>query len=289
MKSISTFFTVTAIFALTACGQLDYKKTPSGVAYKIFVDGKGPVIKVGQFVKFNLKAVKGDSVLTSSYGKLANYVPIDSALIKSNQHSFLEVLPLMHVGDSAVCIMLVDTLIKKSGGMLPSSFKKGEKITAYVRILGVFDNQDAVKADYDKDMEVQKSKELIVIEKYLKEKNINAQKTPSGIYVEIQQPGIGMQADSGKSVTVVYRGKLFNGKVFDSNMDSSFKHPEPFTFNMGKGQVIKGWDEGLKLFKKGGKGRLFIPSALAYGPRQAGPDIEPFSNLIFDIEIKDVK
>jgi len=296
MKTIiSTIITTAFIFTLTACGQLDYKKTSSGIAYKIFSEGKGPVIKVGQFVKFNLKVIKTDSaekkdtLLSSSYGKLANYTPIDSSMLKGNQYSFLEVFPLMHVGDSAVCVLLVDSLIKKSGGMLPPFFKKGEKIMAYMRILDVFNNQDAVKADYDKAIEGEKAKELVVIEKYLKEKNITAQKTAAGVFVEIQKPGDGVKVDSGKSVTVMYTGKLFSGKVFDSNIDTTFKHTQPFTFTLGRGSVIKGWDDGLKLFKKGGKGRLFIPSSLAYGPRGAGADIEPFSNLMFDVEVVDVK
>ncbi len=290
LKCIKTGFIFFALMTfLTACGQLKYKKTASGVAYKIFEEGRGPSIKIGQFVKFDLKVVKGDSVLTSSYGKLANYIPIDSFTIKGNQHSFVEVFHLMKVGDSAVCIMFVDSLRKRAGGMLPPSFKKGEEIKAYVHILSAFNSQDEVKADYDKEMEKQKQKELATIDKYLKEKKINAQKTTSGVFVEIQQPGTGIQADSGKSVTVMYKGQLFNGKVFDTNMDSAFKHTEPFTFTMGRGEVIKGWDEGIKLFKKGGKGRLFIPSTLAYGPRKAGADIEPYSNLIFDVDVKDVK
>lgn len=289
MKIISTFFTVIVIFTIAACGQINYKKTSSGVAYTIIASGKNETIKVGQFVKFNLKVVKGDSVLASSYNKSPNYIGIDSLIIKGNQHSFLEVFPLMHIGDSAVCVMLVDSLRKKSLNPLPPFFKTGEKIMAYVKIINVFNNQDEVKADYDKELESQKTKELVVIEKYLKEKNITAQKTNSGVFVEIQKPGNGVKVDSGKKVTVMYTGRLFNGKVFDSNRDSSFKHMEPFTFTLGTGSVIKGWDEGLKLFNEGGKGRLFIPSSLAYGARQAGPDIEPFSNLIFDIEVMAVK
>lgn len=296
MKTIiGTIITTAFIFTLTACGQLDYKKTSSGVAYKIFSEKKGPAIKIGQFVKFNLRVVKTDSAhgkdttLNSSYGKLANYIPIDSFALKGGQYSFLEVFPFMHVGDSAVCVLLVDSLIKKSGGMLPPFFKRGEKITAYIRVLDAFNSQDAVKADYDKAIEREKEKELAVIEKYLKDKNITAQKTAGGVFVEIQKPGDGVKVDSGKLITVMYTGKLFNGKVFDSNVDTAFKHTQPFTFTLGRGSVIRGWDDGLKLFKKGGKGRLFIPSCLAYGSRGAGADIEPFSNLMFDVEIVDVK
>lgn len=289
MKIVSTFFTIILICVITACSQVNYKKTSSGVAYNIISGGKNDTIKIGQFVKFNLKVMKGDSVLASSYNKLPNYINIDSSILKGNQHSFLEVFPFMHNGDSAVCVLLVDSLRKKSFNPLPPFFKNGEKLMVYIKVLKVFNNQDDVKADYDKEMDDQKKRELATIEQYLKNKNIKTQKTASGVYVEIQQLGDGMQVDSGKQVTVMYRGQLFNGKIFDSNMDTLFKHTQPFTFSVGKGQVIKGWDEGLKLFKKGGKGRLFIPSSLGYGPNQAGPDIQPFSNLIFDIEIKDVK
>jgi FKBP-type peptidyl-prolyl cis-trans isomerase len=116
------------------------------------------------------------------------------------------------------------------------------------------------------------------MEDYLKNKNIIAQKMGKGTFVTIQQQGTGPQADSGKYVTVKYAGKILaNDSLFQSNS---------FTFQLGQGKVISGWDEGLKAFKEGGKGTLYIPGFRAYGknPPQGSP-FKPFEALKFDVEM----
>jgi len=99
--------------------------------------------------------------------------------------------------------------------------------------------------------------------------------------------GDGPKVDSGKQVSVLYTGKFFpSGKVFESN--ATGPRTEPIKFVVGaKGGMIQGWDDGLRLFKKGGKGTLYIPAFLGYDARQ-GPGGKPFENLIFDVEIVDV-
>jgi len=110
-------------------------------------------------------------------------------------------------------------------------------------------------------------------------------KTTSGLeYVETLA-GTGAQAEAGKTVSVHYTGKLPNGKVFDS----SHTRGEPIDFVLGRGQVIKGWDEGIALMKVGGKATLTIPPALGYGERGAGGVIPPNATLIFDVELVNVK
>jgi FKBP-type peptidyl-prolyl cis-trans isomerase len=90
---------------------------------------------------------------------------------------------------------------------------------------------------------------------------------------------------AGKTVRVHYSGKLTNGKVFDS----SYTRGEPIEFVLGRGQVIKGWDEGIALMKVGGKATLTIPPELGYGQRGAGGVIPPNATLIFDVELVNVK
>lgn len=101
---------------------------------------------------------------------------------------------------------------------------------------------------------------------------------PSGLQYEVLEPGEGESPKASDTVTVHYTGKLIDGTVFDSSVERG----QPATF--GVSQVIPGWVEALQLMKPGAKWRLFIPSALAYGPQGAGP-IGPNQTLLFDVEL----
>ncbi|HWC78315.1 MAG TPA: FKBP-type peptidyl-prolyl cis-trans isomerase [Blastocatellia bacterium] len=103
-------------------------------------------------------------------------------------------------------------------------------------------------------------------------------------YVDIVE-GTGVSPEPGQNVTVHYTGTLENGTKFDSSLDRG----QPFTFKIGVGQVIKGWDEGVMTMKVGGKRRLTIPPHLGYGQRGAGGVIPPNATLIFDVELLGVK
>lgn len=110
-------------------------------------------------------------------------------------------------------------------------------------------------------------------------------KTASGLRYKMIQKGNGTQAVKGKTVSVHYQGSLENGQVFDS----SYKRKQPIDFQLGVGQVISGWDEGIALLQVGDKARFVIPSHLGYGSRGAGGVIPPDATLIFDVELMDVK
>ncbi len=120
---------------------------------------------------------------------------------------------------------------------------------------------------------------------YFAKNNIKPIKTNSGLYYVVSSKGNGEKPKVGKQVTMNYTGKLLDGKTFDSNVDPKFNHVSPFTFVLGVGQVIKGWDEGVQLFDKGSKGTLYIPSNLGYGASGAGGVIPPNAALIFDVEV----
>ena len=112
-----------------------------------------------------------------------------------------------------------------------------------------------------------------------------AKVTSSGLAYKIIKKGTGAKAEAGKTVSVHYTGKLSNGTKFDSSYDRN----QPIEFELGRGRVIKGWDEGISLLNVGSKATFIIPPDLAYGARGAGGVIPPNATLIFDVELVEIK
>ena len=126
--------------------------------------------------------------------------------------------------------------------------------------------------------------DIIKIDNYLDENNIDAKKSRTGLRYVIHDEGLGSIPQSGNIVKVHYTGTFLDGTKFDSSYDRN----KAFEYTHGVGQVIRGWDEGLEYIGETGKITLYIPSVLAYGARGSG-DIGPNENLIFDIELLSVQ
>jgi FKBP-type peptidyl-prolyl cis-trans isomerase len=284
MKTISYLICIGLALGAVSCTDSGFKKTKSGLLYKIYSDGKGPVAKKGNFLKMNFVQKVRDSVISTTEGSLPAYVPVDSA---GPVYSPIEIFPMLRQGDSAVVVMLVDTLIRKYGSsQLPPFLKKKDKITFGFKVLDLYASEDLLKQDRDREMAKQKDREVSDLQSYLSKNNIQAQKTEKGTYYVIQSEGSGPQVDSGKQVSVRYTGKLMpSGKVFESNLNGPGN--APLKFVVGAGQIIPGWDDALRKFKQGGKGTLYVPAFMAYD-QQRGPGGKAFENLIFDVEVDSV-
>ncbi len=291
------FILLAGALLLGSCNT-SYEKTKSGLRYKIYEGKGGAKLKAGEFVKFNQIALipERDTVLFTTYGKMPGYTKIDTGAM--TQYSFAEVLPMMSVGDSAIIIFSIDTL--KNRGMIrdyDNAFRKGGQITFRLKVLKKYTTEKEVQEEYQKDMlaeqerirkesEVAGKEEAKELDAYIKKNNIKAVKTPSGAYVEVQEQGSGKLGDTTAVAEIMYTGKLFkDGSTFDSNI----KTGQPLQVPLGMGGTIKGFDEGLMYFGKGGRGRIFIPSHLGYGPQGSPPVIPPNATLLFEIEIKDIK
>lgn len=271
---------------IAGCGRTNYQKTPGGMPYKIYRSGDTQRIVHGNFVKVSFTRKIKDSVAFTTDGGIPAYIPITQYL---EPYDISELWTKLNLGDSLVTIQMVDTFLKRSPMGVPPSLKKGDRIVTTVKILKIFQTDSAAKADEQKENETFVTKEINFLDKYLKEKGIKAEKTPSGAWVQIINPGNGNPIDSGKFVSVDYTGTSFSGKKFDSNTDPAFNHVQPLQFVVGSGQMIKGFDEGVKLLTLGGEAKVYIPSMLAYGP---SPDprsgIKPYEHLIFDIKVTKV-
>ena len=147
------------------------------------------------------------------------------------------------------------------------------------------DKQKTVQQN-QKEMQKEQAKlgEGAKLKKYIEANHITVVPTASGLYyIEIEK-GAGAKAEAGKKVKVHYTGTLLDGTKFDSSIDRG----EPFSFVLGQGQVIQGWDEGIAMMNVGGKAKLIIPSTSAYGDRDMGT-ITPYSPLVFDVELIEVE
>ncbi|MBP6687967.1 MAG: FKBP-type peptidyl-prolyl cis-trans isomerase, partial [Lacibacter sp.] len=120
--------------------------------------------------------------------------------------------------------------------------------------------------------------------------SITATKTAKGVYITILNPGTPVKPVDGQQVSVKYTGMSFDGTKFDSNVDSSFGHLDPYTFVLGSVPPgsIAGFEDAIKQIGKGGKLKAYIPSALAYGAQGSPPRIKANESLVFEIELIDV-
>lgn len=285
MKTIASYLLGgLVLLSAASCMHSEFKKTKSGLLYKIYSDGKGETAKPKQFLKANVTEKVRDSMLFSTEGAMPMYVPVDSP---RPIYSPIEVFPLLRKGDSAVVIQLADTLARKMQGQLPPWLKKKDKILVTFKVLDVFASEDALNNDRNQEMAKQKDREVKEVETYLTKNNIHAQKQTQGTYVVVASEGAGPKADSGKQVSVRYTGKLIpSGKVFQSNMEDTAAN-SVYKFVIGTHTSIPGFDEGLRSFRKGGTGTLYLPAFLAYDA-QRGPGGNQFENLIFDVKVVDV-
>jgi FKBP-type peptidyl-prolyl cis-trans isomerase FkpA len=299
MKTIQTIFFLAVAVLFVSCGGGSYKKTKGGILYQIVSGDKGDVIKNGEFFEIQIgqtiyKTGKKDTTLSDPNVVPPNQVvPMDSTSLPPD---FYTIFKQIRKGDSIIVRQSTDSIIKSSMGNVAPFLKKGGFIVTTYKILNIFKTKTAADSAGMALMMQQRQKDSVnriaqlvkddqVIKDFLAKNNITAVKTEKGCYVQILEPGAGAKPDSGKQVSVMYNGLTFDGKKFDSNIDTSFKHTDPLQFTIGQLGMIAGFEDGVKQIAKGGKAKIFVPSSLAYGAQGNPPAIKPNENLIFEVEL----
>ncbi len=286
MKQLALLLFVGA--TLVSCDKATYKKTPGGMPYQLFSGKDTTEVKIGHFLKLNFTQKVNDSVYFTTEGSMPLYVAVTG---QSNPYEVTELWTKLRRGDSVVATQLMDTFIKRSQpGTMDPKYKKGDRIMTYIKVLDVFENDSTKSIDEKKILAEIGAKEAKVVEAFAKSKTSNLQRSPSGVFIEILEPGTGNLIDSGKYVSVNYTGTTFKGVKFDSNVDPAFGHVQPMSYTVGSPGMSKGFDEAMLSLRNGSSARIYVPSLLAYGatpPR--GSQIKPFENLIFELKITDVK
>ncbi len=310
MKKTTLLSTAAVALILASCSNGSdfegYTKAENGLHYKFFNHNEsGTKINEGDGITFSyvISNNKNDSVIVDSKSVSQDGSGYTKFLMPKTSFvgSLEDGMAMMCKGDSAAFIFSADSFFFKTMKYkeLPPQFKPGEKLKAIVKIKDVLgkkeleENQKQQMAEQEKMMKEMESKEKGDLEKYLADNKITVKPNESGLYFIETKKGSGPKPKAGDQVEVNYVGRLLDGKLFDTSVESVAKegnvfNPQrpygPYKLIIGVGQVIKGWDEAIMLMSKGGKAKIILPSNLAYGPNGGGP-IPPFAPLTFEVEL----
>ena len=273
---IKSFVKLTLVlFGMTilACSSDSGSKltTDRGYQYIFHKDIDGPTPQIGEYAYFHIVMRHKDSVLNTSYTmselpRMRIPAPEDYT---SETPAILDALSLMSVGDSVTLFFPLDSLESVPPAfaeidiieydMVMMEIKTDEQFKAEMQAV-MMEREAAMEEARAREAEVA-SMAKSVLDSYNSGTLENIQTTPEGLEYVIHEPGEGPKAKNGDLVAVHYYGTFMDGKMFDN----SFSAGSPFSFTIGQGGVIKGWDVGIPLLAKGGKASFIIPPALAYG------------------------
>jgi len=251
----------------------------SGIYYKIHgeVNDTAAVPQNGDPVGFMFTLRTKDSTLIE-------LAPYQALLDSASSDLIYSAIHLMHVGDSATFIFNGQDFFKQ---LMSIEYPFGED-PLYMDVKLMFHmpkaEYDKMAAQYEQEMKARQGQEQEDIDKFLASSSVKYQKTSEGIYMASIQKGNGAAAEPHKTLKVHYTGKMLDGTVFDSSVERG----EPMEFVYGEQQFIPGWDIAIGKMHAGEKITVLLPSNMAYGERGVG-NIPPFTPLIFDIELLEVK
>lgn len=301
----------------STCESCFFQKSSTGLQYKIVRSGGGEKPQAGEFMLLDVlyKVPRGAILFNSAEQDIPiafQYAdkPYQQdggsqeaiSMLKKNDNIIFKIRAKSLLGDEFEQIamhhklqentyLLVDISVRDI--MPESAFEKWQK-EQYNR---KHEQWKARQAESQRQIAQQLQEDIATIDRYLQTNKIIAQATATGLRYVVDQPGDGPYPRSGNTVKVNYTGKTLTGKIFDTSIaETAQKHGvhnplktyEPFEFKLGAGQVIPGWEEGIKLLNRGAKAQFFIPSTLAYGANSRGEHIQANAILVFEIELIDI-
>lgn len=295
------------LVALAFLGSCDSgsKTTESGLEYSFVTKGEGVKGDSGLVLLMNIEYLdEKDSVMFSS--KETN-IPVAFNYPVDEKGKFMEALRLLSEGDSAVFKMTAfDFFVMSFRRPVPVGVDSSSTMTFNIGVDNIYTREEynvyqaelnkKLQAEAEERARVQMETDKGLIEEHLVKNGIEAQQTESGLYYVITEEGTGENAKAGQKISVNYTGYVLEGAHFDTSIEevaraNGILRPgeyKPFEFQVGLGQVIRGWDEGLTLLNKGAKATLYIPSPLGYGERKRSEVIVENSILVFEVELLDI-
>jgi len=252
-----------------------FQTAPNGVKYKtIIANAEGRQVQVNDIINITSALFINDSLVSENTSPLPMMV-----MVPQRTGDLFDAILMMREGETTAFSFDPKIYI---GEQLPPFIKETDAINMTISVVKA---QTVEEFETEQTAASQKliAEEKSILQQYAKENNLTVTESESGLFIAVIEEGTGNQAKAGDNVSVHYTGKLLNGKVFDSSVGRG----TPISFQLGVGQVIRGWDEGIATLKVGEKAILLIPSPMAYGDRDMG-DIPPNSPLIFEVELVEI-
>jgi FKBP-type peptidyl-prolyl cis-trans isomerase len=270
------------------------EKTREGAFYVVNTEGKGATPKHGDYVKiiYAGKLMNGKTFDESPKGEPFVFQMGFRQVIQGWE----VLMPKLKVGTKATLYIPAELGYGNSGigDIIPPNASLIFDVEIQeVMSIDAYDNymrqlEDKERINFKKKMEEQFLQDKKMIQEYAVAHKMKVERTPKGMSYVITKKGRGAMPKDGAKMTVTYEGTLVNDTIFDTTEGKS-----PFTFMMGEGKVIEGWEEGLKYFNKGSQGYLLIPSKMGYGATPLEEEsktlIPAHSVLVFKIEVIDIQ
>ena len=273
-------------FIFTSCkNENNYKQVSSGLAYKIISDNSdGQKIAEGDVLTLKLKYYNhSDSLLFNS-----DELPAKFRVQVSNTEEdgiIQDALKMLKTGDSASFIIPANDFYKKTKrDSIPEFILPDEKLRFEIKVENVV-SEHQLNQEYKQYLLKKKAKEKQILKEYIFSENIIEKPELSGIYIIKLKNGKGKKAKLGNTVTINFTGTFINGKIFDSSINKG----KPVTFILGDEHVIPAWNDAIQSMKVGDKIKLIAPSETAYGQEGLQNYVPPFTTLIYEIKLLNVK
>lgn len=288
---------LTITLATSSCNKGDVRETPSGYKVSYVKKGDGDVVKPGEIVVVDMAVVDANDSTwyNSGLGDYPDMVKIAEDTKKDAESGINEAFRMLSKGDSVLFTMRAKDFFSRVWRTAPPPGMDEESLfTFHIKCRDVFDEPTARKFQAERDSihtineqaryaeysSKQIAIDTVIIDNYLKGKGVKATALPSGLRYVLKAKGEGDNIEVGDLVSVKYAGQTLDGREFDSG---------EYTFTVGRGEVIRGWDVIAQSMKKGTSLTVYIPSTMAYEHGGRPPVIMPDAILIFDMEILSIQ
>lgn len=295
------FVTLTTTLLALGPDMTGFKKTATGLSYKFIVQNpKAQKVQLGDVLVAEIGMRLNADTLYSNFGDPKRILQVTEGIFNGD---LPEGLLMLHIGDVATFAVNADSMAQYyEADQMPSTYVagRGDKVFYDIHLIDIVTAEEIAQEEEMQDAEWQelKAQETADIAKYVADHHITVKPTESGLYVVINRKGDGPKVVDGKTVYVNYTGRLLDGRVFDSNIESVAKENniyqkdrvyEEMKYIVGQVSFLPGWDEGIMGQSEGSIITLVMPSDLGRGEDGAGDLIPPYSPLVFEIEIVSVK